>query len=57
MPLRRFQNNMAKHMAKHQIISSTKNKKGGNVSAIIADDNTITNPIEIAEKPIISLYQ
>ena len=26
-----------------------KNKKGGNVSAIIADDNTITNPIEIAE--------
>ena len=57
MPLRRFQNNMAKHMAKHQIISSTKNKKGGNVSAIIADDNTLTNPIEIAEKPIISLYQ
>ena len=33
----------------HEIISSTKNKKGGNVSAIIADDNTITDPIEIAE--------
>ena len=24
-------------------------KKGSNVSAIIADDNTITDPIEIAE--------
>ena len=33
----------------HEIISSTKNKKGGNVSAIIAGDNTITTPIEIAE--------
>ena len=33
----------------HEIISSTKNKKGGYVTAIIADDNTITDPIEIAE--------
>ena len=33
----------------HEIISSRKNKKGGNVSLIIADDNTITDPIEIAE--------
>ena len=33
----------------HEIISSTKNKKGGNVSVIIADDNTITDPIQIAE--------
>ena len=30
----------------HEIISSWKNRKGGNVSA---DDNTITDPIEIAE--------
>ena len=33
----------------HEIISSTKNKKGGNVSSLFADDNTITDPIEIAE--------
>ena len=33
----------------HEIISSTKNKKGGDVTAIIADDNTIIDPIEIAE--------
>ena len=33
----------------HEIISSRKNKKGGNVSLIIADDNTITDPNEIAE--------
>ena len=33
----------------HEIISSTKNKKGGNVSVIIADARTITDPIEIAE--------
>ena len=26
-----------------------KNKNGGNVSAIISDDNTITDPIEIAQ--------
>ena len=31
----------------HEIISSTKNNKGSNVSAIIADDNTITDPTEI----------
>ena len=41
----------------HQIISSTKIEKGGNLSAIIADNNTITSPIETAEKPIISLHQ
>ena len=33
----------------HEIISSRKNKNGGNVSAIISDDNTITNPVEIAQ--------
>ena len=33
----------------HEIISSRRKKKGGNVSLIIADDNTITDPIEIAE--------
>ena len=33
----------------YEIISSTKNKKGGNVSDISADDNAITDPIEIAE--------
>ena len=33
----------------HEIISSTKNKKGGNASAITADDNTIIDPIKIAE--------
>ena len=33
----------------HEIIYSRKNRKGGNVSVIIADDNTITGPIEIAE--------
>ena len=33
----------------NEIISSTKNKKGGNVSVIIADDSTITDPIEIVE--------
>ena len=33
----------------NEIISSRKNKKGGNISAIIADDSTITDPIEIAE--------
>ena len=33
----------------YDIISSTKNKNGGNVSAIISDDNTITNPVEIAQ--------
>ena len=33
----------------HEIISSRKNKNNGNVSAIIADDNTVTDPIEIAQ--------
>ena len=33
----------------NEIISSTKNKKSGNVSVIIADDSTITDPIEIVE--------
>ena len=33
----------------HEIISSRKNKNGGNVSAIISDDNTITDPVEIAQ--------
>ena len=33
----------------HEIISSKKNKNGGNVSAIISDDNTITDPVEIAQ--------
>ena len=33
----------------HEIISSRKNKNGGNVSAIIADDNTITDPVEIVQ--------
>ena len=33
----------------HEIISSRKNKNGSNVSAIISDDNTITDPIEIAQ--------
>ena len=33
----------------HEIISSRKSKNDGNVSAIIADDNTITDPIEIAQ--------
>ena len=33
----------------HVIISSRKNKNGSNVSAIISDDNTITDPIEIAQ--------
>ena len=33
----------------NEIISSRKNKNDGNVSAIIADDNTITDPIEIAQ--------
>ena len=33
----------------HKIISSRKNKNGGNVSAIISDDNTIINPVEIAQ--------
>ena len=32
----------------HEIISSRKNNSG-NVSAIISDDNTITNPIEVAQ--------
>ena len=32
-----------------EIISSIKNKNGINVSAIIANDNTITDPIEIAQ--------
>ena len=31
------------------IISSRKNKNCGNISAIIADDNTITDPNEIAQ--------
>ena len=30
-------------------LNHIKKKKGGNVSGIIADDNTITDPIEIAE--------
>ena len=30
-------------------MSSRKNKNGGNVSAIIFDDNTITDPVEIAQ--------
>ena len=33
----------------HEIISSRKNKNNSNVSAIISDDNTITDPIEIAQ--------
>ena len=33
----------------HEIISSRKNKNGGNVSAIISDDNTIMDPVEIAQ--------
>ena len=33
----------------HEIISSRKSKNDDNVSAIIADDNTITDPIEIAQ--------
>ena len=33
----------------HEIISSRKNKNDGNISAIISDDNTITDPIEIAQ--------
>ena len=33
----------------HEIISSRKNKNGGNVSAIVSDDNTITDPVEIAQ--------
>ena len=33
----------------HEIISSRKNKNGSNVSAIFFDDNTITDPIEIAQ--------
>ena len=33
----------------HEIISSRKNKNGGNASAIIAHDNSITDPIEIAQ--------
>ena len=33
----------------HEIISSIKSKNGSNVSAIIANDNTITDPIEIAQ--------
>ena len=33
----------------HEIISSRKNKNSGNVSAIISDDNTITDPVEIAQ--------
>ena len=32
-----------------EIISSGKNKNGSHVSAIISDDNTITDPIEIAQ--------
>ena len=30
----------------HEVISSTINKNSDNVSAIIADDNTVTDPIE-----------
>ena len=33
----------------HEIIPSRKNKNSGNVSAIISDDNTITDPVEIAQ--------
>ena len=33
----------------HEIISSRKNKNSGNVSAIISGDNTITDPVEIAQ--------
>ena len=33
----------------HEIISSRKNKNGSNVSAIISDGNTITDPIEIPQ--------
>ena len=33
----------------HEIISSRKNKNNSNISAIISDDNTITDPIEIAQ--------
>ena len=33
----------------HEIISSRKNKNDSNISAIISDDNTITDPIEIAQ--------
>ena len=33
----------------HTVKSSRKNKEGSNISAIIADDNTFTNPIDIAE--------
>ena len=34
----------------HEIIPNRKNKNGGNVSAIISDDNTIPDPTEIAKK-------
>ena len=33
----------------YELISSRKNKNGDNVSAIISDDNTITNPVKIAQ--------
>ena len=33
----------------HETISSRKNKNSSNVSVIISDDNTITDPIEIAQ--------
>ena len=33
----------------HEIISSRKNKNSGNVPAITSDDNTITDPVEIAQ--------
>ena len=34
-----------------------KTKKGSNISAIIVDDNTITEPIEMQKTLIISLHQ
>ena len=36
-------------MARYNEIPSRKKQKRGNVSAIIVDDTTITDPIEIAE--------